>query len=116
VCYYAAGTQNNVCCGGVTDYFTEVNFMNRQELVRELMNKTDLDYARAGVAVDAVLMTITEELARGGKVALSGFGTFEVKERVARMGINPATKERMEIGASKLPTFKAGKQLKEAVR
>lgn len=90
--------------------------MNKQELIRELMTRTDLDYARAAVAVDQVLEIVMETLAKGDRVAISGFGTFEVKERASRMGINPSTKEKMEIHSSKLPTFKAGKNFKDAVR
>ena len=90
--------------------------MNRQELIKIVAEKTELTNKQASSAVDAVLAEITAALQRGDKVALSGFGTFEVKERVARMGINPATKEKMEIPSSKLPVFKAGKQLKESVK
>jgi DNA-binding protein HU-beta len=66
-------------------------------------------------AVSAIIDAITEALVSGDKVSLVGFGTFEVKNRSARNGINPRTKEPMPIPASKLPAFKAGKALKEAV-
>ena len=62
-----------------------------------------------------MLESITETLASGEKVSLVGFGTFEVKERAAHQGINPSTKEPMQIPASKSPVFKSGKQLKDAV-
>ena len=74
------------------------------------MSKKDSDKA-----VAAVLDAITETLAAGEKVSLVGFGTFEVKERAEREGINPRTKEKIVIPASKLPSFKAGKALKEEV-
>ena len=79
------------------------------------MTKVDLIAQVAEKTVTAVLETITENLAKGEKVSLVGFGTFEVKERAARMGHNPRNGEAMEIPASKAPAFKAGKALKEAV-
>lgn len=89
-----------------------------------IMNKTDLIAAvvEAGVskadatkAVNATFDAIATALAEGDKVALVGFGTFAVKERAARTGLNPRTKETIEIPASKIPSFKAGKALKDAV-
>lgn len=89
-----------------------------------IMNKTDLIAAvvEAGLtkadatkAVNATFDAITTALAEGDKVALVGFGTFAVKERAARTGLNPRTKETIEIPASKTPAFKAGKALKDAV-
>lgn len=89
-----------------------------------IMNKTDLIAAvvEAGLtkadatkAVNATFDAITAALAEGDKVALVGFGTFAVKERAARTGLNPRTKETIEIPASKTPAFKAGKALKDAV-
>ena len=74
------------------------------------MNKTELI-----AAVAAVVDAITESLVQGEKVQLVGFGSFEVKSRSARMGRNPHTKEQIEIPASKVPVFKAGKALKDTV-
>lgn len=83
------------------------------EIVAEKLNVTKKD---AAAAVEAVCETVTAELAKGNKVDISGFGKFEVKERAARQGINPATKEAIQIPASKVPAFKAAKALKEAVK
>lgn len=90
--------------------------MNRQKLIKAVAEKTDMTNKQSALAVDAVLSEITAALQSGDKVVLSGFGTFEVKERAARTGINPATKEKIEIPSSRLPVFKAGKQLKESVK
>ena len=83
------------------------------EIVAEKMNMTKKD---AAVAVDTVFEEITNVQAEGGKADIAGFGKFEVSERPARMGINPATKEKMPIPASKAPKFKASKSLKDAVK
>ncbi len=89
--------------------------MTKAELINAVAQKTELSKKDSDKAVTAVLDAITEALADGDKVALVGFGTFEVKERAEREGINPRTKEKIMIPASKLPVFKAGKALKEAV-
>ena len=89
--------------------------MTKAELINAVAQKTELSKKDSEKAVVAVLDAISETLAAGEKVALVGFGTFEVKERAAREGINPRTKEKIEIPASKLPGFKAGKALKEVV-
>ena len=89
--------------------------MTKAELINAVAQKTELSKKDSEKAVVAVLDAISEALAAGEKVALVGFGTFEVKERAAREGINPRTKEKIEIPASKLPVFKAGKTLKEVV-
>ncbi len=89
--------------------------MTKAELINAVAQKTELSKKDSDKAVTAVLDAITEALAAGDKVALVGFGTFEVKERAEREGINPRTKEKIMIPASKLPVFKAGKALKEAV-
>ncbi len=90
--------------------------MNKVELVKSATAKiegaTQKDMA---IALDAILESIKEELGKGGKVTLVGFGNFEVAERAARMGRNPLTGESIEIKASKAPKFKAGKALKDAV-
>ena len=90
--------------------------MNKTELVAAVATKADLSKKDAEAAVKAVLDAVTEALADGEKVALVGFGTFEVKERAARTGKNPRTGEAIEIPASKIPSFKAGAALKNAVK
>lgn len=90
--------------------------MNKTELVAAVATKADLSKKDAEAAVKAVLDAVTEALADGEKVALVGFGTFEVKERAARTGKNPRTGEAIEIPASKVPSFKAGAVLKNAVK
>lgn len=90
--------------------------MNKTELVAAVATKADLSKKDAEAAVKAVLDAVTEALADGEKVALVGFGTFEVKERAARTGKNPRTGEAIEIPASKVPSFKTGAALKNAVK
>ena len=90
--------------------------MNKKELSQELAARRGMTDKAAGELVDAVLDLITEKLSEGEKVALSGFGTFEVRERSARTGRNPQTGEAMEIDARKAPAFRAGKKLKEVVQ
>lgn len=90
--------------------------MNKTELVAAVATKADLSKKDAEAVVKAVLDAVTEALADGEKVALVGFGTFEVKERAARTGKNPRTGEAIEIPASKVPSFKAGAALKNAVK
>ena len=89
--------------------------MTKADRITVVAQKTNLSKKDSDKAVAAVLDAITETLAAGEKVSLVGFGTFEVKERAAREGINPRTKEKIIIPASKLPSFKAGKALKEEV-
>lgn len=89
--------------------------MNKTDLVSHVANNTDLSKKDAQVVVDAVISGISSALAKGEKVSLPGFGSFEVRTRAARQGINPATREPMEIKASKSVGFKAGKQLKESL-
>ena len=89
--------------------------MGKQELVEFIAAKAGLTKADAGRALDAALEGITTGLKKEGKVALVGFGTFEVSERAAREGRNPQTGETMSIAACKAPKFKAGKALKDAI-
>ena len=89
--------------------------MTKAELINVVAQKTELSKKDSDKAVSAVVDAITEALASGDKVSLVGFGTFEVKERGERKGINPRTKEEITIAASKLPCFKAGKALKDSV-
>ena len=89
--------------------------MNKTELVAAVAAKAELSKKDAEAAVAATSDAITAALAEGDRVALVGFGTFAVKERAARTGLNPQTKAKIEIPASKAPSFKAGKALKDAV-
>ena len=89
--------------------------MNKTELIAEVANKAGLSRKDAEKALGAVVETITEAVVKGDKVQLVGFGGFETKAREARMGRNPKTKESIEIPASVVPVFKAGKALKDAV-
>ena len=90
--------------------------MNKAELIHAVAAKTEISKKDAEAAVNATLDIITEALKAGEKVALVGFGAFEVKERAARMGKNPKTGEDIEIAASKAPHFVAGKALKDAIQ
>lgn len=88
---------------------------NKSELVEVVAAKADLSKAAAGRAVDAILDTITQALKRGEAVQLTGFGTFESRQRKARTGRNPQTGEEIQIPARTVPAFRAGKQLKDAL-
>lgn len=90
--------------------------MNKTELIEAVANATELTKKDASKAVDAVFDTILNALKNGEKVQLIGFGNFEVRDRAARKGRNPQTGEEIEIPASKVPAFKPGKALKEAVK
>ncbi len=90
--------------------------MNKTDLISKVAELSELSKKDAGKAVEAVIQSITEALQTGDKVQLVGFGNFEVKERAARTGRNPQTKEAIEIPASKFPTFKAGKALKDVIK
>ncbi len=89
--------------------------MTKMDLIAKVAEKTEFTKKDADIAVAAVLDSISEALSEGDKVSLVGFGTFEVKERAARKGHNPKTKQPIDIPASKAPVFKAGKALKDAV-
>ena len=89
--------------------------MNKAELITAVAEKTALSKKDCENAINAALETITESLEAGEKVQLVGFGVFDVKNRGMRMGRNPKTKEEIEIPASRVPQFKAGKALKESV-
>lgn len=89
--------------------------MNKSELIDAIATEADISKASAGRALDATIDAITEALKNGDSVSLVGFGTFLVKERAARTGRNPQTGQTIEIKAAKVPNFKAGKLLKEAV-
>lgn len=89
--------------------------MNKTELIAAVAEKTDLSKKDADAAVSAVLGAITDALKAGDKIQLVGFGTFEVRNRAAKQGRNPRTGETMTVPASKVPAFKAGKALKDAI-
>lgn len=89
--------------------------MNKSELIEAIAESADIPKAAAGRALDAMVESITDALKKGDQVALVGFGTFAVKERAARTGRNPRTGDPIEIAAAKIPNFKAGKALKDAV-
>ena len=89
--------------------------MNKIELVKVVADKTNLTQKEVAAVVDELLDTIVVDLAKGNEVALAGFGKFVVKTRAARESINPRTKEKITIPASKNPKFKAGKALKDVV-
>ncbi|MAY36977.1 DNA-binding protein HU-beta [Litorivivens lipolytica] len=89
--------------------------MNKSELIDAIAASADLPKAAAGRALDAVVDSITDALKKDDSVSLVGFGTFSVKERAARTGRNPQTGEPINIAAAKIPSFKAGKALKDAV-
>lgn len=90
--------------------------MTKTELIDRVADLAGMTKVDAGKAVDAVSGAIATTLARGEKVTWTGFGTFEVRSRAARMGRNPQTGAPLHIAASKSPAFKAGKGLKDAVR
>ena len=89
--------------------------MNKTEFVEKIAAASGLSKADSKKALDAVVATVKEALVAGDKIALVGFGTFAVNERPAREGINPATKEKIKIGAKKVAKFKAGKELNDAL-
>ena len=89
--------------------------MNKSQLVDQIAAGADISKAAAGRALDAVIAAVTESLQAGEDVALVGFGTFAVKERAARTGRNPQTGKEITIEAAKVPSFRAGKMLKDAV-
>ena len=89
--------------------------MNKSEMIDMVAEAADISKAAAGRAVDAVFEGVTNSLKGGDSVTLVGFGTFSVSDRAARSGRNPRTGETIQIKASKMPKFKAGKALKDAV-
>lgn len=90
--------------------------MTKTELVDAVASKVGLTKADSGRAVDAMIDAVAGALSKGEKVTVTGFGTFEVRQRAARMGRNPQTGAPLHIPATKTPAFKAGKSLKEAVK
>jgi len=90
--------------------------MNKSELIAAIADKADLSKADAGKAVDAFVEVVAKALKKNDKVSLVGFGTFAIRKRAARQGRNPKTGAVLKIAASKNPTFKAGKALKDSVK
>ncbi len=90
--------------------------MNKEQLLEAIAAKTGCSKKDAGDVVEAATDIITGELSKAGQVTLTGFGTFWVSSRAARQGVNPRTGEKIQIAAMKVPKFKAGKGLKDAVR
>ena len=89
--------------------------MNKTELIAAIAEKAELSKKDAEAALNAMVDAVTEALVQGDKIQLIGFGSFEVKERAARVGRNPKTREEIKIPASKYPLIKAGKALKDQV-
>ncbi|MBS9402476.1 HU family DNA-binding protein [Halomonas sp. TRM85114] len=89
--------------------------MNKSELIEAIAASADIPKAAATRALDAMVDSVTDSLKKGDSVSLVGFGTFTVKERAARTGRNPQTGQPIEISAAKVPSFKAGKALKDSV-
>lgn len=89
--------------------------MNKQQLVENIMTKTNLSKSASEKFINAFVETVTDALAEGDKVQLVGFGTFETRERAAREARNPQTGGTLHVAACKAPAFKAGKALKDAV-
>jgi len=89
--------------------------LNKQELIESIAASADINKTSAGRALDAMIDSVTDALKEGDSVVLVGFGTFTVRERAARTGRNPQTGDEIQISAAKVPAFKAGKALKDAV-
>ena len=89
--------------------------MTKTDLIAQVAANTEMSKKSAEQAVNAVFEALGKAMAEGEKITISGFGTFEVRERAERQGINPRTREPITIAASKVPTFKAGKAFKDAV-
>jgi nucleoid DNA-binding protein len=90
--------------------------VNKAQLIDSVAAKADISKAAAGRAIDAMIEAVTETLVKDESVTLVGFGTFSVRDRAARTGRNPQTGVEIQIAASKLPAFKAGKLLKDALK
>jgi DNA-binding protein HU-beta len=89
--------------------------MNKNNLVEKIAEGADISKTAASNALNSLIDTVTQELTNGGDVALVGFGTFKVTDRAARVGRNPQTGAKIQIAASKVPSFKAGKGLKHVI-
>ena len=96
--------------------FINIVIMNKSELIAKIAEAADLTKVDAKKALDATLVAVKKELAKGGKVQLVGFGTLAVKKQPARQGVNPQTKQKIKIAAKKVVKFKAGAELADAVK
>ena len=90
--------------------------MTKADLITKIAEKSELSKKDSEKALNAVIAAVTDALVEGDKVQLTGFGTFEARERAARKGINPLTKAPIDIAASVVPAFKAGKGFKDAIK
>ena len=90
--------------------------MNKSELIERVAKKTGLSRREAAVGIDVAIELISRELKKGGKVTLTGFGTFDIGKRKARAGVNPRTGQKIKIAASKMPRFRPSRDLKKEVR
>ena len=112
---FSAYRQTPISPGGAADADQENDIMNKGELVEAIAGETDMSKSGAEAVLNAFVTSVTGALKRGDKVTLTGFGTFSISNRAARMGRNPQTGEAIQVKASKVPKFKAGASLKEAV-
>ena len=87
--------------------------MNKSEFIKAFAEKANFTQKDAGIAFEAMVATIVDTLKKGEKIAIAGFGTYEIKNKPARMGINPMTKQQVKIKASTAPNFKFGNSFKE---
>ena len=89
--------------------------MNKQQFIKAFADKANFTQKDAGIAFEAMAATIAETLKAGEKIQIAGFGTYELKRRAAREGINPATKQKVKIPATNVPAFKFGNSFKDAL-
>ncbi len=87
--------------------------MNKSEFIKAFAEKANFTQKDAGIAFEAMVATIVDTLKKGDKIAIAGFGSYEIKTKAARTGINPMTKQKVKIKASKVPSFKFGNSFKE---
>ena len=99
----------------VSNFYEEVFLVNKGELVAQIAEKAEIKKKEAELVVDAWMTSVKEALVKGEKVQVIGFGTFEVRDRAARVGHNPQTGKEIKMAAAKNPAFKPGKALKDAV-
>ena len=113
---FKLGITFRLCIVQATNIITieGVQIVNKSDLIDNIAASADISKAAAGRALDALTGAVTSALKEGDQVALVGFGTFSVRERAARSGRNPQTGETIQISAAKVPSFKAGKALKDA--
>jgi DNA-binding protein HU-beta len=115
VIFSAAQMPAQAKTGSGTQPFVTGKIVNKTDLIAKIALDADISKASAARALDAVIDAVTDTLKKNDSVTLVGFGTFSVSERAERTGLNPRTKEAITIAAAKVPKFKAGKALKDAV-